>query len=64
MKGEELKKDLVAGLIIAVISIVMMACNPENGHSETNALKENQQFASPIIIRKDNNIKNKEPLSD
>ena len=42
MKGEELKKDLVAGLIIAVISIVMMACNPENGHSETNALKENQ----------------------
>lgn len=42
MKGEELKKDLVAGLIIAVISMVMMACNPENGHSETNALKENQ----------------------
>ena len=42
MKCEELKKDLVAGLIIAVISIVMMACNPENGHSETNTLKENQ----------------------
>ena len=42
MKGEELKKDLVAGLIIAVISIVMMVCNPENEHSTTDALKENQ----------------------
>ena len=43
MKGEELKKDLVAGLIIAVISIVMMVCNPENEHSTTDALKEWQQ---------------------
>ena len=42
MKSKELIKDLVAMAVIAVISITMMLCNPENQHVETNSVKENQ----------------------